>query len=85
MTLTAFSLLSTTDQLAIIYADGVYLAKRFDGFHHVVLYQYQQLYVEINYLRYRRTINFIRYSEDTEILDPFFESMPIEEIFAGDS
>lgn len=84
MTLTDFSLLTTTHQLAVLHANGVYLAKRFDGFSHIVLYQYQKLYVEIIYLRYRRTINYIRYSEDTEILDPYFDSIPIEEIFARD-
>jgi hypothetical protein len=80
MAITTFSLLTTTDKLAILQADGVYLGKRSVGPIHIILYQYQKLYVEIFYKKYRMVVDRIRCSENLAILEPYFELISVEEI-----
>lgn len=80
MTITDFSILTTTDQLALLYSDGVYLAKRKLGNVHVILYQYQKLYVEIYYRKYRLVVERIRCSEHTDILEPYLGAIVIGNI-----
>jgi hypothetical protein len=77
MTITDFSLLTTTEKLHILYTEGVYLAKRNIGSKSVILYQYQKLYIEIFYSRYRREVERIRCSEGMELLDPYLSAIPV--------
>ena len=77
MTISDFSLLKLTDQLALLYAEGVYLCKRKTGKMTVLLFQFQNAYIEIFYTKYRRVVHHIRYSESTEILDPYLGSIAI--------
>jgi hypothetical protein len=78
MTITDFSLLTITDKLAILHNDGVYVAKRYVGSRHIILYQYQKLYVEIFYKKYRTTVDRIRCSESVTMLEPYLNLIPIE-------
>lgn len=77
MTTTDFSLLTLTDQLALLYQDGVYLSKRKAGTMTVLLFQFQNMYVEIFYTKYRRVVHHIAYSASTDILDPYLASIPM--------
>jgi len=78
MTITDFSLLTTTEKLDILYKEGVYLFKRRTGNTVAVLYQYHKLYIEIYYTKYRQHVMKIRCSEDTDILNPYFDNNPME-------
>jgi hypothetical protein len=81
MTITDFSTLSLTDQLEILYADGVYLGKRKTENLTVILYQFQKWYVEIYYEKYRQKVKFIRCTDSGEILNPYLEHINIDSIF----
>ena len=77
MTISDFSLLKLTDQLAFLYEEGVYLSKRKLGKMTVLLYQLQNTYIEIFYTKYRRIVYNIRFSESPDILDPYLGSIEI--------
>lgn len=77
MTISDFSLLKLTDQLALLYTEGVFLCKRKSGSMTVLLFQFQSTYIEIFYTRYRRVVHHIRYSQSTRILDPYLSSIVI--------
>jgi hypothetical protein len=80
MTITDFSLLTTTDKLAVLYKEGVFLAKRRVGSIRVLLYQYQKLYVEIFYREYRQVVDRVRCSEEVDILAPYLKLISIENL-----
>lgn len=81
MTITDFSILSLTDQLEILYTDGVHLGKRKADDITVILYQFKKWYVEIFYEKYRQTVKFIRCTESSEILNPYLDDINIDDIF----
>lgn len=84
MTISDFSLLKLTDQLALLYAEGVYLSKRKTGKMTVLLFQFQNTYIEIFYTKYRRVVHHIRYSSSTDILDPYLDGISIENFLTAD-
>lgn len=84
MTITDFSLLKLTDQLSLLYSDGIYLSKRKSERMTVMLFQFQNVYVEVFYIKYRRVVHHIGFSESTDILEPYLESIPIGNIFEAD-
>lgn len=84
MTISDFSLLELTDQLALLYTDGVYLCKRKSGKTTVLLYQLKNMYVEIFYLIYRREVHHVTYSDSVDIVDPYLASIPIGNFFSGE-
>lgn len=81
MTTTDFTRLGLADQLEFLYAEGIYLSKRKNADETVILYQVNQLYIEIFYKKYRRTVSNIRCSNSTDILCPYLESISIDELF----
>lgn len=85
MTISDFSLLRLTEQLAILYVDGIYLAKRRSGKMTVLLFQLHNVYVEIFYTKYRRVVHHTRYSESTKILEPYLGPIQIDSLFSTDS
>lgn len=85
MTISDFSLLKLTDQLALLYEEGVYLAKRKTGKMTVLLYQLQNAYIEIFYTKYRRVVHKIRFSASPDILDPYLGSIEIGNLLDRDS
>ena len=85
MTIFDFSLLKITDQLTLLYTDGVYLCKRKAGKMTVLLFQFQNAYVEIFYSKYRQVVHHIEYSASTEILDPYLSSIAIDNFFSSGS
>ena len=49
----------------------------------VLLFQVQNVYVEIFYAKYRRVVDHIRYSESVDILDPYLGSIEIGNFFSA--
>lgn len=80
MTITDFSTLPLTDQLEILYTDGVHLGKSKAGSLTVILYQFKRWYVEIYYEKYRQKVKFIRCTDSAEILNPYLEEIDIGEL-----
>jgi hypothetical protein len=78
MRLKKFQSLSNTQQVALLYKQGVYIGKRKSGKKTVLLYQLDSFYVEVFYLSYRRYIYNMSYSESIEILDPYLEQINVE-------
>jgi hypothetical protein len=83
MTKLHFSHLTIKVQLDLLYREGVFLSKRKLGRISVVLYQYESVYVEIYYLRYREKIGHITYSEEPGILEPYLEEMNVVGFLTG--
>lgn len=81
MTIADFTTLTLADQLEFLYAEGVYLSKRKTTGRTIVLYQLNQLYVEIFYRRYRNIVSHIECSNSTDILEPYLKNIPIDDLF----
>ncbi len=71
MTTIDLSHLTISEQLELLYAEGVYLLKRKAGTKTVLLYQFRSVYVEIYYIEYRKKVERIHYTEDVAVLDPY--------------
>ena len=80
MTITHFSALPLTNQLELLYTEGVHLAKRECDGMPVLLYQFGKWYVEIFYEKYRSKVSYIRSTDDTEILTPYLDTLDIEDL-----
>ncbi len=81
MTITKFSARTVSEKLELLQAKGVYLSKRKWQNSTAILYQFNQLYVEILYKEYRKTIDDIHCSDNMDILDPYLNGIDIEGIF----
>jgi hypothetical protein len=79
MKIVDFTDLTLSDQVELLYRDGVFLAKIKQGNTYVILYQIEKMYVEIFYIRYRSVVSHIKCSESTEILQPYLEQIRLEE------
>jgi len=68
MTRTAFEHLCQNDQLSLLSADGVYIAKRKFKTLSVILFQIENFYVEIVYEKYRCVVKGIFSTNSMNIL-----------------
>jgi hypothetical protein len=75
-----FCKLTDTEQIDLLYEEGVYIDKRKVGVTTVLLYQLNGFYIEVFYYKYRLSIAWIRCSESIQILDPYLEKMDIAEL-----
>ena len=80
MKLFDFSLLSQTEQLDVLYKEGIYLAQVKNSHSHRILFQYNGFYVEIVYKKYRSLVKTIRCFESTEHIDVYLQKIDIEEL-----
>ncbi|HYH14986.1 MAG TPA: hypothetical protein VD794_07195 [Flavisolibacter sp.] len=78
MTLYEFKLLADTEQLDILYKQGVYIGKRKQGEEVIVLYQLEGFYVELYYIKYRCYIRRMHCFHSTLLLDPYLENINVE-------
>lgn len=80
ITLYDFSVLSTAEQIDILYANGVYIGKTLKEDMNVVLYQLDAFYVEIYYRKYRCLVQRVRCFTSTMCLNPYLENMDVAEL-----
>ncbi|MBC7949119.1 MAG: hypothetical protein H7Y42_14635 [Chitinophagaceae bacterium] len=73
-------MLKDSEQLDVLYEEGVYIDKRKVGTTSIVLYQLNGFYVEVCYYKYRQLIAWVRCSESIRILDPYLDKMDIAEL-----
>jgi hypothetical protein len=64
-------------QIALLYTEAVYLAKRKCTYGDAVLYQLEGFYVEIFYIVYRRRIGRIHCFESTAFLEPYLVDLDV--------
>lgn len=78
MRMSEFELLSRKDQIAILHQEGIYIGKRKTTRFIKLLFQLDSFYVEISYVSYRLSIQKMRYSDSTTILDPYLGQIDVE-------
>lgn len=78
MKLFEFSLLPYSQQLDLLYYEGVFIGKLREDSYYKVLYQFNSFYVEIIYTKYRKVVERTRCFESTGRLDAYLMHMDIE-------
>jgi hypothetical protein len=81
MTLYDFKLLDLNDQAQATWDNGVLLGYREESVKHMVLYQIDTFYVEIEYHSERNEITAIKSFISDEPLQPYLEKIDISNIF----
>ena len=85
MTKKALSLTEFTDlpqelQFEVLHRHGVYVGKRKVSERTIVLFQLHGFYVEVHYKQYRKTIDSLHISDDTELLQPYLDQINIKDL-----
>jgi len=75
-----FQLLTTAEQVNLLYDEGVYLGKRKEEEQVILLYQVDGFYAEVIYLSYRLHIDTIIASDSLQMLDPYLEQIDVEDL-----
>lgn len=75
LSLTEFLNLPQEVQFRDLQAHGVYVGKRKVDGKTVVLFQLHAFYVEVYYRQYRKIVDHIRTSADTDILQPYLKQI----------
>lgn len=78
MKLCDYENLPEAEQLEHIQNDGVYIGKRWNKKNSLLLYQVNDFYVEVNYLKYRCYVYRIRCFRSTMLLEPYLDQVDIE-------
>ena len=81
MTITHFSTLPITEQLELLYDEGVHLGKRYVNGFPVILCQFGKWYVEIFYEKYRCEASHTCCTASTDILYPYLDEISLDELF----
>jgi hypothetical protein len=79
-----FRQLLQEQQFDLLHKDGVYIGKRKPGKQTIVLFQLYSFYVEVHYRKYRKEIDHLVTSDDTAILQPYLEQIPIRDLDKND-
>ena len=80
LTHTEFMELSQELQFDVLHKHGVYVGKRKIDRQTVVLFQLHGFYVEVYYKQYRKTIDRIVTSGNTDILQPYLDQINIKDL-----
>lgn len=75
--------LSEKEQFDLLHTDGVHVGKRKLGKQTVILFQLNGFYVEVYYKQYRKLIDHISTSENTDILQPYLDQVHIRDLKNG--
>ena len=67
-------------QFEILHKHGVYVGKRKMNGQTVVLFQLHGFYVEVYYKQYRKTIDHLITSSETDILQPYLDQIHIKDL-----
>jgi len=80
MTLSGFQELCLQEKTRLLHKEGVYIGKRRKDAQIMLLYQLEGFYVEVCYYRYRRDISHIRTSASVQLLEPYLDQIPVENL-----
>lgn len=75
-----FQLLDTDEQVLLLHRDGAYAGKREEGGQVSVLYQLYGFYAEIWYTEYRRKIDHVVSSANTDLLQPYLDQLNVRDL-----
>lgn len=78
MRLIEFQSLSQDKQINILYRQGVYVGKKKENGITKLLYQLESFYIELIYLKYRRSVHKLHVTDSAAILDPYLEQIEVE-------
>lgn len=77
MTCSLFDQLSEAAQTDVIWETGVFLSRRTEGYHNVLLFQVEGFYTEVWYHAHFNVIIKIESFSDTERLEPYLNSIAL--------
>lgn len=80
LSLTEFMGLPQELQFEVLHKHGVYVGKRKVDDRSVVLFQLHGFYVEVFYKQYRKIIDRVNTSDNTEILQPYLDQINIRDL-----
>ena len=80
MTLYEFRMLSDSEQIDLLYMEGVYIGKRKQDNSIIVLYQLDGFYIEIFYRKYRSVITHVYCFTSTMLLNAYLDQINVEEL-----
>ncbi len=75
--------LSEKEQFELLHFDGVHVGKRKVSSQTVILFQLYGFYVEVYYKQYRKVIDHVVTSENTDILQPYLDQIHIRDLKNG--
>lgn len=78
LSLAEFAGLDQATQFEMLHKHGVYVGKRKFGRKTIVLFQLHGFYVEVYYKQYRKTIDHIITSDQTDILQPYLHQINLK-------
>jgi hypothetical protein len=78
-----FDKLDEALQFDLLQKDGVYVGKRKLAKQTVILFQLYTFYVEVYYKNYRRLIDHIITSDNTNILEPYLDQVHVRGLNKG--
>jgi hypothetical protein len=78
-----FDKLEEALQFDLLHRDGVYVGKRKSGKQTVILFQLYGFYVEVYYKQYRKVIDHIVTSDETDILQPYLDQIQVRDLNKG--
>ncbi len=80
MTVYDFRILTDSEQIDLLYKEGVYIGKRAYPGSTILLYQLDAFYVEIYYQKYRCFVKRLHCFTSTILLNPYLEQINVEEL-----
>jgi len=81
MTSSYFDQLNEATQTDVIWEKGVYLDRRKEGYHNVLLFQLDDFYTEIFYHTHFNVIIKISSFSDTDLLAPYLVKITLHSLF----
>jgi len=81
--LAEFNELSQELQFELLHRDGVYVGKRKVGNQVIILLQLYGFYVEVHYKQYRKKVEHLIVSGDTDMLQPYMDQIKVKGLDKG--
>ncbi|RYZ22233.1 MAG: hypothetical protein EOO16_09935 [Chitinophagaceae bacterium] len=68
------------EQMELLHRDGAYIGKRVADGLPAILYQLHGFYVEVHYEAYRRRVQRVAISGDTDLLQPYLDQVRVRDL-----
>jgi hypothetical protein len=73
-----FRALAQAEQYDLLHRDGAYVGKRTEEGKTVILFQLYGFYVEVRYTIYRTEIDFLKVSDQIDLLEPYIDQIDVK-------
>lgn len=81
--LAEFNKLPLPLRLELLHRDGVHVGKKKSGSQQTILFQLYSFYVEVHYKEYRKKIDYMVTSDNTDILLPYIDQVQVRDLKNG--